>query len=223
MTEPQQTPPGELFALSLFPLNTVLFPGMALPLHIFEERYKAMISDCVAREEPFGIVLIKEGQEVGNPAEPFSVGTTARIFRVENLEEVRLNILTTGERRFETVEIIQSLPHIVGNVRYLEEYVGEPAEQIVTETGQEYSTFLRNISALSGGWTAQAEIPQDTTVLSYSIAATLDLPGTLRQELLEMPTAGERLERLLPLLKRGNEALLEEVAKRNPFKGSRLN
>ena len=70
MTQPDQIPEDDLAQLSLFPLNLVLFPGMPLPLHIFEERYKAMIGDCVEREQPFGIVLIKEGQEVGDPAEP---------------------------------------------------------------------------------------------------------------------------------------------------------
>ena len=74
--------PEDLLQLSLFPLNVVLFPGMPMPLHIFEERYKAMIGECVDREEPFGIILIKEGQEVGEPAEPVKVGTTARIVQV---------------------------------------------------------------------------------------------------------------------------------------------
>src|SRR3712207_3854194 len=66
--------------LALFPLNNVvLFPGMTLPLHIFEERYKLMIGRCLEREEGFGVLLIDEGHEVGEPAEPFTVGTEARI------------------------------------------------------------------------------------------------------------------------------------------------
>ena len=86
--------PEELRQLSLFPLNVVLFPGMPMPLHIFEERYKAMIGECVNREEPFGIILIKEGQEVGGPADPVKIGTTARIAQVERLDEYRVNIMT---------------------------------------------------------------------------------------------------------------------------------
>ena len=227
MPEPSQIPSDDLVALPLFPLSVVLFPGMALPLHIFEERYKALIADCIEREEPFGVVLINEGQEVGEPAEPFHIGTTARILRVERLAEGRMNILTRGEQRFETAKITQHVPHIVGQVHYLKEEEGEIPSDIVAEIKDGYATFLRNLSSLTGGWTAQAEIPQNPVSLSYGVASgvvsTLDLPRHQRQELLELPTAGERLERLLPLLKRGNEAVQKEVAKRNPFKGPRLN
>ena len=227
MRESSRIPSDDLVSLPLFALNVVLFPGMALPLHIFEERYKAMIGECIEHEEPFGVVLINEGQEVGEPAEPFNIGTTARILRVERLAEGRMNILTRGEQRFETAEITQYLPHMVGQVQYLKEEPGEIPSGIVAETEDAYATFLRNLSALTGGWTAQAEIPQNPVSLSYGVASgvasTVDLPRHLRQELLELPTAGERLERLLPLLKRGNEALRQEVAKRNPFQGPRLN
>ena len=119
--------PEDLLQLSLFPLNVVLFPGMPMPLHIFEERYKAMIGECVDREEPFGIILIKEGQEVGEPAEPVKVGTTARIVQVERLEEGRLNIMTRGEKRFEVVEITHQVPYLAGQVRYFTEEPGDPA------------------------------------------------------------------------------------------------
>ena len=118
MSQPEQGPAEDLSELPLFPLNMVLFPGMPLPLHIFEERYKAMIGDCLEREEPFGIVLIKEGQEVGDPADPFRIGTTARIVQSERLQEGRMNILTTGESRFELVEITQRVPHLVAQVKY---------------------------------------------------------------------------------------------------------
>src|SRR6476646_8248404 len=72
--------------IPLFPLSTVLFPGGTLPLHIFEERYKLMISECMERQAPFEVALIKSGSEVGGPAEPHGVGTTARISRVQELE-----------------------------------------------------------------------------------------------------------------------------------------
>ena len=223
MREPSRIPSDDLVTLPLFPLNVVLFPGMALPLHIFEERYKVLISDCIEHEKLFGVVLINEGQEVGEPAEPFDIGTTARILRVERLAEGKINILTRGEQRFETAEITQRLPHMVGQVQYLKEEAGEIPPDMVAEIGDAYATFLRNLSALTGGWTARAEVPQHPVPLSYGVVSTLDLPRHVRQELLELPTAGERLERLLPLLKRGNEALKQEVVKRNPFQGPRLN
>lgn len=223
MAEPHQTPEDDLVSLPLFPLNVVLFPGMALPLHIFEERYKDMIGDCIDREQPFGVVLIKEGREAGEPAQPFLIGTTARVVQVERLAEGRMNILTNGERRFETTEISQREPHLVGQVRYLEEQSGEVPSPVIAELSEEYATFLQNLSALAGGWTGRVEVPDDPVRLSYSVATNLDLPRHRRQDLLELPTAGQRLERLLPLIKRGNKALQEEVVKRNPFQGPRLN
>ena len=227
MSQQEQGPTEELVELPLFPLNMVLFPGMPLPLHIFEERYKAMIGDCLEREEPFGIVLIKEGQEVGDPADPFRIGTTARIVQSERLQEGRMNILTTGESRFELVEITQRVPHLVAQVKYLTEDPGEDPSAMMPEVSEEYAAFLRSLTALSGGWTAQVEVPEDPVRLSFAVCASLatsiELPRDTRQELLEMSNAQQRLEKLLPLLKRGNKMLTEEVAKRNPFQGPRLN
>ena len=86
--------------LPLFPLNTVLFPGAILPLHIFEERYKLMIARCIEERRPFGILLIRKGYEVGDTAEPFDVGTTAHIARVDELEEGKMNLVCLGGKRF---------------------------------------------------------------------------------------------------------------------------
>ena len=133
MAQPQESSGQDLFQLSLFPLNLVLFPGMALPLHIFEERYKSMIGDCLDREVPFGILLIKEGLEVGEPADPFRIGTTARIVQSETLEEGRLNILTRGEHRFELVEITQQLPHLAGQVKILDENPGDEPSAVTAD------------------------------------------------------------------------------------------
>ena len=223
MTEPPFPPPGDPVTLSLFPLNAVLFPGMVMPLHIFEERYKAMIGDCIERNEPFGIVLIREGNEAGDPAQPFNVGTSAHIFRVERLPEGRMNILTRGHRRFATTEIVQQRPHVAGRVSYLEEPVGEVEPELMSEVSDEYAELLRKLSTLGGGWSANVEVPQDPVTLSYSAAANLELPRHYRQQLLESPSAALRLQRLLPFLKRTNKALEEELAKRNPFQGPRLN
>ena len=209
--------------LPLFPLNMVLFPEMPLPLHIFEERYKAMIGDCMERNAPFGVVLIRSGMEVGSPAEPFGTGTTARVLRSELLDQGRMNIMTKGERRFEIVEITQQTPHIEARVRFLEEPLGDGFAGVTAELTEEYSKMVRSLTALSGGYASQVTIPEDPVQMSYAIAGSLELPAPLRQELLEAPTANDRLNRLLPLLRRGNHALQEEVAKRNPFKGPRLN
>src|SRR5438067_10321725 len=78
--------------LPLFPLNVVLFPRMPLPLRIFEDRYKEMIRRCLDNDQPFGVLLIRDGQEVGPPAIPEEVGTLARIRVVEQLDEGNLNL-----------------------------------------------------------------------------------------------------------------------------------
>ena len=227
MAQPNYIPPDDLTELPLFPLNLVLFPGMRLPLHIFEERYKAMIGDCIEREAPFGVVLIREGPEVGGPAEPFRVGTTARITQVHRLEEGRLNLLAQGERRFDLVEIVQETPHMVGLVNFREEAVGEAAPSLLAQVGEEYAAFLRHLGSLAGGWNAPVHTPEDPLTLSFEAVATLtgsiELPQSMRQELLEIDTAGERLTRLLPLLQRSNELIVEQVEKNNPYRGPRLN
>ena len=217
------TPNEEIAELPLFPLNLVLFPGMPLPLHIFEERYKAMIGDCMRNNIPFGVSLIRSGQEVGSPADPQRVGTTARILRSELLEEGRMNIITKGERRYEVVQITQQEPHVSAVVRYLDEPVGEGFTGVSGELTEEYTRLIRGLTTLTGGYTAQVDVPEDPVELSYMIAANLDAPIPVRQELLEAPTAADRLNRLVPLLKRRNHALQEEIDKRNPFRGPRLN
>ncbi len=213
----------ELAELPLFPLNLVLFPGMPLPLHIFEERYKAMIGDCLRNDTPFGVPLIRSGQEAGEAAEPHRIGSTARVLRSELLEQGRMNIITKGERRFEIIEITQQEPHVAALVRLMDEPVGDDFAGITPELTAEYTKLIRGLMTLSGGYTAQVTVPENPVDLSYMIAANLDAPVPVRQELLEAPTAADRLNRLIPLLKRRNHALQEEITRQNPFKGPRLN
>lgn len=228
MEPSQNIPADDLTELPLFPLNNVvLFPGMELPLHIFEERYKAMIGACSEQDTPFGVLLIKEGQEVGDPAHPVQIGTTARITKVEQLEEGRMNISTQGERRFEVVEIIQQLPHLVGLVRYLEDDPSEVSEVLVAEVRKEFSEFLGHQATIAGGWNSRINVTEDPTELFSevisSLSANVELPRELRQKLLESPTNQQRLEQLLPVLSRGNQIMREHVEKNNPFRGNRLN
>ena len=213
----------ELVEIPLFPLNLVLFPGMPLPLHIFEERYKAMIGECMRYNRPFGVSLIRSGQEVGSPADPQPIGTTTRVLRSQMLEQGRMNIMTKGERRFEVIEVTQQEPHVAALVRLLDEPVGEGFTGISSELTEEFTKLMRNLVSLSGGYTAQVDIPENPVELSYMISANLDAPIPVRQELLEVPTAADRLNRLVPLLKRRNHALEEELARQNPFRGPRLN
>ena len=223
MAQPHEESPDGLTRLALFPLNLVLFPGMELPLHIFEERYKDMIGECLEQDVPFGVVLIKEGLEVGAPADPERIGTSTRILRSEILDQGRMNIVTKGERRFEIEEIIQRVPHVVGRVRFLVELEGEGCAELIPQINDEYVNLVKNLTALTGGYTSRVEIPQDPIELSYAIAGNLNLEPHLRQSLLVTETAATRLFDLIPLLKQGNETLREQITKQNPFQGNRLN
>lgn len=90
--------------LPLFPLNTVLFPGGVLPLKVFEARYIDMVRDCMRREAPFGVVLIKAGQEVGMAAEPESVGCLAHITGWDMAQPGMLMLSTRGGQRFRILQ-----------------------------------------------------------------------------------------------------------------------
>ena len=102
--------------LPLFPLNVVLFPRMTLPLRIFEPRYLQMIDECVHDDGLFGVVYIREGEEVGGPAIPFEVGTTARIVHVEGESPNLLHITTVGQERFVVRRLLHEKPYLVGEV-----------------------------------------------------------------------------------------------------------
>ena len=182
-----------------------------------------MIGECLEQDLPFGVVLIKEGLEVGAPADPERIGTSTRILRSEILDQGRMNIVTKGERRFEIEEIIQRVPYVVGRVRFLVELEGEGCAELIPQINDEYVDLVKNLTALTGGYTSRVEIPEDPIELSYAIAGNLNLEPHLRQSLLVTETAATRLFDPIPLLKQGNETLREQITKQNPFQGNRLN
>lgn len=105
------------YEIPLFPLNTVLFPGMILPLHVFEERYKSMIKRCVADSQPFGVVLLRSGQAEGEyNKDVYEIGTTARINQINALPDGRFQILTQGVQRFRIHQTDYSKPYMTAMV-----------------------------------------------------------------------------------------------------------
>jgi len=132
--------------IPLFPLRSVLCPGLTLPLHIFEERYRLMISRCIDRGEPFGVVLVREGRDVGPlTGEVAAIGTTAAIRRVGTYPDGRLDILSVGQQRFrlESVDNV-SEPYLVGQVSLLDEPTGpEPeARSLAQQVGGRFLEYL---------------------------------------------------------------------------------
>ena len=186
--------------LPLFPLHVVLFPGMSLPLHVFEERYKAMMRVCLATDRTFGVVLIKEGREVGGPAVPFSVGTTALVELVESLPGERLNLLARGSQRFRLLEMLQREPYLVARVALLEEPRSQPEPAVLAEVIDLYREYLE--ATIPESERARLVLPEEPGELSFHIAAALRSQPLQQQALLELPTAAARLSRELALLRR---------------------
>jgi Lon protease-like protein len=192
-------------ALPLFPLNTVLFPRMPLPLHIFEERYQQMIRRCLEEERPFGVVLIRDGSEAGPPAVPQPVGTLARIHAVKWLPEGRINILTVGAERFRILDYVTDAePYMVGLTEPVRDAPADPARlaPLVAEATALFHDYFHALLAQTGIEMPDYELPDDPEELSFVLAAVVQADLATRQEFLEMTNTAARLERERDLLEK---------------------
>ena len=140
--------------LPLFPLNSVLSPGIALPLHIFEERYRAMVRHCLETTSPFGVVLIREGRETGVGAISFSgIGTIAEIRDAGRGDDGRYDLLVVGTRRFEIRTVLnEKSPYLVAEVDVLDETVGDEqaAAQLAMRATRRFVAYLELLQPRSG-------------------------------------------------------------------------
>jgi uncharacterized protein len=140
--------------LPLFPLNTVLCPGIALPLHIFEERYRALVRHCIDSSSPFGIVLIREGREVGTGAISFTgIGTVAEIRDAGRYEDGRYDLLVVGTRRFEIRRVLSGRrPYLMAEVDVLEEEIGDEASahRLAMTATRRFVKYLELLQPRSG-------------------------------------------------------------------------
>jgi Lon protease-like protein len=205
--------------LPLFPLGTVLFPGLVLPLHVFEERYRALVRHLIGLPDgtprEFGVVAIHRGWEVEQQAGSnatltlFEVGCSAQVRQVTEHPDGRFDLTTVGHKRF----VIKSVdagrePYLVAEVEWLAEPAGGAAEvDLLTPTVLDlFQRYLRLIRPAQLG----EQVPEDPTVLSHLIAATAALPLTERQTLLAAPDTAARLRAERALLNR-EVALLGHV------------
>ena len=188
--------------LSLFPLNTVLLPHTTLPLHIFEERYKTMIGRCIDERAPFGVVLIKSGEEVGGDAEPHETGCTARIVQLERQPDGGMNLLAIGEQRFRIESLDRSEAYLQGNVVLLEsaDTDAPEIEELAPRIAALFGEHFRLVLALTGQWMRALDLPTDPDMLADFIGGNLELPVDQKQELLEMLSVPERMSRLAIIL-----------------------
>ena len=172
--------------LALFPLGaTVLFPGSKVMLHIFEERYKQMIGRCIALNEPFGIVLIREGEEIGGPAEPHEVGTSATIINGLRFSDGQMRIIVEGQTRFQIRRTIQSEPYLVASVEFLEEQAGVEQRVQAEALRTLYEQYCNTVAHATGVEQPLTDLPGDPVALSFELSARLQVPYVSKQQLLE--------------------------------------
>jgi Lon protease-like protein len=206
--------------LPLFPLNTVLYPGIPLPLHVFEPRYRRLVADLLDGTGPrrFGVVAIRRGLEVGEHERPelHDIGCVADVRRVDRFDDGRYDLLTVGGPRFRLVDVDETLPYLRATVGYLPDVAGDGAGARMTAVVQAFDDYAEAIASSS-----RAELPEDDPVLaSYVVAASLRLDLPDKQELLALPDASARLRRELSLLRRETALALAapaEVPSEGPF------
>ncbi len=190
--------------LPLFPLNSVLFPGTPLSLHIFEERYKLMIKRSIDANEPFGVVLIKSGSEVGRVAVPHLVGCSALITQVDTLEGGRMNITAVGVERFRVNSFEHNQPYLVGKVEDYPLPVEHP--NLVRRSGMRLRPWIgRYLGMLEQSERVQVdlkELPQDSLGLAYYAASLLRTTLTQKQDLLNAPSADQFVETIRALYRK---------------------
>lgn len=224
-------------SLPLFPLNTVLFPGLVLPLHVFEPRYRALIRHLMSKPDngsrEFGVVAIQRGWEVeqvagaapadpgrgdqvpvaGVPAGPVSlheVGCSAQLRQVTEHPDGRFEVVTVGRQRFRIVTIKAAAPYLVADVEYLPDSVGDPdvADRLAPRV---LAVFRRYLALIQPGSDQVVEqLPEQPTVLSHLVAAAAHLTVDDRQHLLAQPDTVSRLRAELTLISR-EAALLRRV------------
>jgi Lon protease-like protein len=196
------------YDLPLFPLNTVLFPGQALPLHIFEPRYREMVADCLASDQTFGVVLIRKGPEVGETAIPHKVGTTAVIQEVERLPDGRMNILTLGQERFRLESYDDNKSYLVGRITpWPWDTTLLPEGSVRRGVQRHLERYIDLLSQISASEFELDQPPQDLTSLAVLAAVILQLPADQKQRLLEIPSLDGLLRHLHGLLRQENRAL----------------
>jgi uncharacterized protein len=192
--------------LPLFPLGTVLFPGLLLPLHVFEDRYRALVRDLVEGPEEareFGVVAIREGREVGADGirALHAVGCVAELREVDPHSDGRFDIVTTGVRRFriETLDPT-SRPYLQADVAFLDEPEGAAASVLARSVSSVWRAYRERLTGAPAD--DLDELTDDPAVLSYLVAAATILDLGDKQRLLEEPDTTSRLRRELAILRR---------------------
>ncbi|NDJ75348.1 MAG: peptidase S16 [Chloroflexi bacterium] len=207
-----------MFELPLFPLNTVLFPGMPINLHIFEPRYRQMVNQCLETQQPFGVVLIEDGQEALGPlAKPHPVGCTAQITQVDRRPDGRMNILAIGVERFQIHQLDYEQPYLVGTVELLPLGIDDP--QLLEQAGDRLRPWVERYLAVLSQVAENVDfdpsrLPIDPVALANLAAAVVQIPADQKQTLLATPQAAEFLTVMRTVYRR-EVALLSVIVERS--------
>jgi Lon protease-like protein len=202
--------------LPLFPLSTVLYPGLPIPLHIFEERYRQMFARVLDGERRFGVVAIVRGHEVGEAADHHPIGCVAEVQDVRRHPDGRLDVVARGQRRFRIEGVKQSAPYIVAEVATLGETAGEAADERVVPVERLFHRYVATLLETAGEHDVeQVGLPDDPVAASYLVAGALQVDLRDKQHLLAITSAAERLRAEFRLLRR-ELVLLERLGIAGP-------
>lgn len=202
----------------LFPLETVLFPYTAIPLHVFEPRYRELVAYCVEHDSPFGIVLIRQGREVGGgEVQLYEIGTLARIGRLRRLQDGRFHLIALGEERFRIRHLIEDeAPYRKAEVEPWRDNPPRDKDELnhlAQMVRLIFSRFLRAALESVGLDFSEVELPEDPVMLSFTVASTLHGSLPFRQYLLELQDTAERLRLVYAALE-----TLETIAHRSEIR-----
>ena len=201
--------------LPLFPLQTVLYPGLPIPLHVFEDRYREMFARILDGERRFGVVAIVKGRDVDAGATYHPIGCIAEVAEVHRHEDGRLDVAARGRSRFKIDGVAQAAPYIVAEVSTLAEVTGEAAEQRAVKVGRLFTMYVTTLLRMAGKQVEPIDIPDDPVAASYLVAAGLQIDLADKQRLLTLASAAERLAAEAGLLRR-ELVLLEHLRVAGP-------
>jgi hypothetical protein len=199
--------------LPLFPLGTVLFPGLVLPLRIFEERYRQLVRDLLDGPEPrhFGVIAIRKGRETGvdGISALYEIGCTATLRQITEYEDGRYDVVTVGTQRFALTGLDHSQPYLTGHVDLLDEDTGDESAAVLAARGVQraFGAYVDALARRGGTQVGVPDLPDEPAALSYLVAASMIVEVSERQALLAEPDALHRLTAERALLARQTSML----------------
>ena len=208
--------------LPLFPLGAVLYPGMLLPLHIFEERYRQLVRDLLDGPEPrrFGVIAIRKGRETGidGVRSLHEIGCAATLRRVERHPDGRFDIVTVGTQRFRLSGLDETRPYLQGEVEMLPDEPVEPARAgaAVRVIQAAFRDYLDALIEWGGATVRLEDLPDEPVLLSFVVAAAMIIDLPERQALLAESDTLRRLAMQRALLSRETAMLRTTTSRPAP-------